>query len=118
MTITEHDIRSLDDIAIINELIEAYVFKGERASDDITKRELVRRDGKIINPRNFCDDEEMVGKLMFSWARKAHTFSIKHDIFSDIPFTVKSSKGFTHSAHHLGRALCKVILMELLVDGK
>jgi hypothetical protein len=115
MTVTEKDIRSIEDIAILNELIETYVFKGERASTSLLKRELVSRSGKVICPGNFCDEEDMVAKLLFAWARKGRKFSITHHPSNG--FTVTGSTGYTHSANHLGRALCKVILMEIPVNG-
>jgi hypothetical protein len=118
MVVTAQDIKSIEDIAILNELIETYVFKGERESTNLKKRQLVSRDGKIINPRNFCDDDEMVIKLINAWARKSKRFTIGHDPMLPNPFVVNGSRGFNHSANHLGRALCKVILMEILVDGK
>lgn len=113
--ITYEDILAIRQNAILNELIEVNLFEAKRTSNSLTKRELVARDGKIICPRDFCNDDRMLGKLIRIWTEKNYNFQIIHNIYLKDHFLVEGrSKEISCCSGSLGEAFCKTILMELL----
>jgi hypothetical protein len=110
-----HQIREINSENILNGLIETLMFRAERASMDLSKRELIRRGDKIICPREFCTDPNILGTLIYKLSELGIDYSITHDSNKLICFKVSMENGEIQCpSDSLGRSLVRATIIKKL----